>query len=593
MGGRAMSPCAPAVPAPGTPSRQRPRHLVLLALSLALLGPAAPAPAQVGALSGNLTLCAAGCDYASLTNDGGLFAAINAAGLSGDLVIDVASDLAGELGTHALEEWAEEGAGGYTLLIRPTGGARTISGSNAGTLIRLHGADRVRIDGSTAATLSPHAGGDPAARELTFQNSSSGTSAAVLAVQSGENGAQNNTLKNLVILGENPATTYAGVALGGDTVGTVGADNDGNRVENCAVRRARFGIFSLGQSTDNPNTGTVISLNDLAGTGADRILRGGIVVFHEDGVQITENSVGGIESDGPHDVLGLAAGAQDVASIGTATFPVTNALIARNRINGVVSTYATDFGGFSAAGIVVAGGTAGTNTLANNMVSGVLAPANTGNLVTGIHVVGAPGAITRLYHNTVALAGDRGAMPSVQNPSFALSVTGYDPALVLRNNLLANTQTSNGGAGARSYAIGLATPDVTGLDSDGNDFFAAGANAGWFRTGSLVASAGTDYPTLAAWSAAVADDAASLEVDPLLVSATDLHLQADSPLLAAGLVLPAVTDDFDGDLRGTATPDIGADEIVGPDIFADDFETGDFTLWSIRVPGSLRTSGHS
>lgn len=586
MGARAMSPCARAFPPPCATPRRGPRNLALLALSLGLLGPAAPAQADPVAFSGTLTLCVAGCDYDSLTNEGGLFQAINGAGLSGDLVIEVAGDLTGELGTHALEEWVEEGVGGYTLLIRPSGGPRTISGSNIGALVRLHGADRVRIDGATAATLSPDAGGDPAPRELTIQTTSTGTSAIVVAVQSGANGAQNNTLKNLVILGQDSATTMAGIALGSDSPGGMGADNDGNRVENCAVRRAIFGIYSLGQSAENPNSGTVISRNDLTGTGPDRIRRNGITVWNEDAVLITENSIGGIESDGPYDVLGIAAGAQDVASASTTTSPVTNALVARNRITGVISNFATEFGGFSAAGILVAGGTTGDNTLANNMISGVSAPANTANLVAGIHVIGVPGSTTRLYHNTVALAGERGAIPASQNPSYALSVTGYDPALVLRNNVLANTQTS--GAGAKSYAIGLATTVFDGLDSDGNDFFAAGANAGWFRTGSLVASAGTDYPTLAAWSAAVVgDDAASLEVDPLLASSTDLHLQATSPLLGAGLTLPAVADDFDGELRGTATPDIGADEIVGPDIFADGFETGDFSRWSLPVPGGF------
>ncbi|MBZ0089498.1 MAG: hypothetical protein K8H90_03860, partial [Thermoanaerobaculia bacterium] len=210
-----MSPRAPALPSPGTSPRRTPRHLVLIPLWLGLLGPAPSVRAATAALSGTLTLCEAGCDYASLTNAGGLFAAINAAGLSGDLVIDVSSDLDGELGTHALEEWVEEGAGGYTLLIRPSGGAHTISGSLNGALIRLHGADRVRIDGSTAATLAPGAGGDPAARELTLQNSNSGTSAFVVAVQSGANGASSNTLKNLVILGQDGATTMAGIALGG------------------------------------------------------------------------------------------------------------------------------------------------------------------------------------------------------------------------------------------------------------------------------------------------------------------------------------------------------------------------------------------
>lgn len=579
---------------PGPPPRLGSSTLPRSALALALLVWAASgrvasgAPATAAAFSGTLTVCAAGCDYASLTNDGGLFEAVNAAGLEGDLVVDIASDLSGETGTHALEEWTETAPGGYTLLIRPSGGPRTISGSLNGALFRIRGADRVRIDGSTAATLAPDAGGDPAPRELTLQNTSTGTAAFVVAVQSvtidetSTNSAQDNTLKNLVILGQSTATTKAGIALGGNTPGTPGADNDGNRIENCAVRRAQYGIYSAGFGTTNPNSGTVITRNDLAGAGADALGRAGIIVFFEDGIEISENHVGGMVSSGPNDLIGIGLGAQSVdTSQSVSDFPVTNALVARNRIDGIALTSAS---GASAAGIVVAGGAAGPNTVVNNMISGVIAPANPANLVAGIHVIGAPGSTTRIYHNTVALAGDRGTRAD-QNPSFALSATGYDPALVLRNNVLVNTQTSSGGAGAESYAIGLATTVFDALDSDGNDFYAAGPNAGYFRTGALTASAGTDYPTLAAWSAAVDDDAASLEVDPLLVSATDLHLDAASPMVDAGLPLPAVTEDFDGEARSATTPDIGADEIDACGVFCDGFETGDTSRWSLTVPG--------
>ena len=48
--------------------------------------------------------------------------------------------------------------------------------------------------------------------------------------------------------------------------------------------------------------------------------------------------------------------------------------------------------------------------------------------------------------------------------------------------------------------------------------------------------------------------------NPLFVSATDLHIQAGSPVINAGTTT-SVTDDFDGQTRD-ATPDIGADEFV-------------------------------
>lgn len=78
----------------------------------------------------------------------------------------------------------------------------------------------------------------------------------------------------------------------------------------------------------------------------------------------------------------------------------------------------------------------------------------------------------------------------------------------------------------------------------------------------MLPTGGTDEATLAAWQGATAKDAASLSVDPLFRSATDLHLQGTSTLLGQGTSLSGVTADIDGDPRPAGSPDIGADEVV-------------------------------
>lgn len=506
----------------------------------------------------------------SLTNAGGLFELLNAGALTGNLVAQITSDLTTETGTVALNQLAEDGAGGYTLLIKPSGAPRSVVGSFAGALVRLSGADRVRIDGSTAASLAAgapalptEAGGDPSLRELTIQNTSTSTSAGVIAVMSGTNGAQNNTLRNLIVLGQDPTTTLLAIGLGGNTLGTTGTDNDGNRVENCAVRRALFGIYSAGAGAANPNTGTVITRNEVSSAIAtDRIRRVGILVFNDDGAIITENAVVGISTNESADAIGIGVGTQALDTTTVATGNVTNGLVSRNRISGVASLSTV---GFSASGIAVAGGTAGANTISNNMIDGATAPSTSPDIVAGIFVAGVPGSSTRLLANSVALSGDRGSVAS-QIGSFGIAVTGSDPTVQIRNNAVTNSQTtSGGGVNAKTFAIGLVSTAFANLDSDFNDFFASGPSAAFFRTGGLGA-AGTDHPNLAAWQAAVSDDAGSLEVDPLFVSATDLHLTTSSPLLDAGSALAAVTIDFDDDPRPAATPDIGADEIVQADL---------------------------
>src|SRR5262249_30703983 len=154
----------------------------------------------------------------------------------------------------------------------------------------------------------------------------------------------------------------------------------------------------------------------------------------------------------------------------------------------------------------------------NNMISGVVANSTSPDLPAGILVLGATGSTNRLYYNSVAMTGNRGTTTS-QLPSYAIAITGTDPAVELKANIFYNTQDpGSGGSSAKSYAIGTASTTFANLNSDYNDFYSAGPNPGYFRGGSLAAAAGTDYANLAAWRAAVAHDASSIEADPVFSS---------------------------------------------------------------------------
>lgn len=514
----------------------------------------------VTALTGTLAV-GSGEAVTSLTNAGGAFELINNSEVTGNLTINLTSDLTGELGTNALNEFAP----GFTILIKPSGAARTITGSNVGALIRLNAADNVRIDGSTAATIAPDdntpdvVGGNAALRELTIQNTNTGTSVVVIAVSSnGTNGAQNNVIKNTIVMGQDPTTSLGSITMGGATPGTAASGpNNGNRVENCFLGRTIYGIYSSGLSAASQNTGTVIRRNESSAVTGDRLRRVGILVFNDNGAQITENSLNGISTNESADSLGIGIGIQAFDTTVTTSGGVTNAVVARNKINGSASLSTT---GFSAVGIGVSGGTTGPNTIVNNMITGVTAPSTSPDIVAGIFVAGVAGSTTRVYHNSVANTGDRGAVAS-QIGSFGIAITGTDPTVELKNNIFYTTQTSTGtGTDDKSFAIGMVSTTFTNLDSNRNDFWSTGANDAGFRTGGLGA-AGTDHVDLAAWQAAVSDDANSQEVDPTFVSdLTDLHLQAGSPVLNNGTLLASVPADFDTDLRDNI-PDKGADEI--------------------------------
>lgn len=514
----------------------------------------------VGSASGSYNV-GTGETYTSLTNAGGIFEFINSSEVTGNITLNITTDLAGELGTVALNEFASP----YTILIKPSGAPRTITGSNTGALIRLNGADRVRIDGSTSASFADNiVGGNPALRELTIQNTNTGTSAVVISIGSnGANGAQNNTIQNVNVLGQDPTTSLLGISLGGAAPGTTATGpNNGNRVLNNSVKRAIFGIYSAGQAA-TPNTGTEIRENETSNITGDRIRRVGILVFNENGVQITENSINGISTNESQDGIGIGVGTQGIDTTLTTSGGVSNALVARNKINGVASLSTT---GFSAAGITVAGGTLGANTIQNNMISGVTAPSTAPDIVAGVYIVGATGSNTRLYHNSISMTGDRGTVDG-QMPSYGLAITGVDPTVELKNNIFYTTQTAGCTTAcptAQSYAIGMVSSTFTNLDSNYNDFWSASglSQDGGFRTGSLAVSAGTSYATLALWQAAVSDDANSLEFDPLFISTTDLHIELASAVVGLGTPIGSVTVDHDNDPRPASAPDIGADEVV-------------------------------
>lgn len=537
-------------------------------------------------LSGSYNVGAGG-DYTSLTNPGGAFDAINGLGGVGTVTFNITSDLTGEGGTIALNEVQ----GGASVIIKPTGAARSITGSSTTNIIRINGADNVTINGSLGADSPEVVGGDPSIRNLTITNTNTtATAGAVVAIVEGTNGALNCTVKNTNISGQDPTQTLIGIHIGGNAPGSapVTANNNNAVVENCSFVKSFVGVFNDGISGANAATGNVITMNDISGTGTSRVRRVGIFMFNHNGVQVTENNVSIPNSDESADGIAIAAGIQNVTTTAVTGGGMFNSLISRNRLNAV----STSTVGFSAVGIALAGDPAGTNTISNNMIYGVIAPSTSPDIVAGVFVAGVTGTTTRVHHNSVSMTGDRGAVAS-QIGSFALAMSGATtPSNDVQDNILMNTQTSSGGVNAKSYVMGTTatTGTMASLTSNFNLFFNSGAQAAGFRTGSLDTT-GTDFANLAAWQAASGKDAASLSGDPLFVSTSNLHIGCTSPAVNTGTSV-GVTIDYDSQARD-AMPDIGADELVAPlatSVVSRKIQGG--TPFDIALPGvECRTGG--
>ncbi len=192
--------------------------------------------------------------YASLKAS---FDAINAGTHQGSISISVTANTSES--ASAVLNASGSGSASYTsVTIQPSGGAsRTISGSIAGNLISLNGADQVSIDGLNSGGNS-----------LTLDNSSTSTSAVTVAFN---NDACNNSITRCTVKGSTGGVTTIdgstrGVIYFGSTAPSSG--NDNNTISYCKVGPSGSNpwctVFSYGSSTaGRENSGNTVEYCEL------------------------------------------------------------------------------------------------------------------------------------------------------------------------------------------------------------------------------------------------------------------------------------------------------------------------------------------
>src|SRR5580765_6655940 len=159
----------------------------------------------------------AGTASASYTTLKGAFDAINAGAHQGTITIGLSGDTS-EAASAVLNASGSGAASYATISISPTGGAaRTISGSIAGPLIDLNGADNVTIDGLNTGSNA-----------LTIDNTlSAATPSAIRFIAD----ATNNTVQNCTIKSAETVATLGTVFF--STAATTG--NTGNIISNNTI----------------------------------------------------------------------------------------------------------------------------------------------------------------------------------------------------------------------------------------------------------------------------------------------------------------------------------------------------------------------
>jgi hypothetical protein len=182
--------------------------------------------------------------YASL---GAAFADINNGSYTGAITIDVCGDST-EVASAVLNA-SGSGSASYTgVTISPAGGAaRTISGSVAGALVDLNGADGVVVDGLNS-------GGNA----LTIENSSTAAAASTIRfiADASANAVQNNTIK-----GSSTGTATGTIVFAtGTSTGNLNDTIAGNTITSSGANLPVNAIYSSGSFF---NTGIAITNNDI------------------------------------------------------------------------------------------------------------------------------------------------------------------------------------------------------------------------------------------------------------------------------------------------------------------------------------------
>lgn len=492
--------------------------------------------------------------FTSLTKPGGLFERMNAGTLSGNLIVNITSDLTDENGAIALKHQTETGPGGYTILIRPSGGARVIEGRGSATII-LSGADRVTINGTLngerALTIRNTTYTSPTAIAFTGEAMDDGVtgcllesagedfSFGVVTVLSQNHDARISIVGNSIRRWHQP--NHQGpsqlVFIGGGASITV-ANNELSGYG----KSSGAGIISYGSRDLVVSGNTIFGNHPIPGRLNPISVNGG------SGTTVVSRNV--IRDHFTYRFIGIELrDNQDMV------------LVSGNRIYNI--NHDANSSGFITPefrGIEIGGGIPeATVRVTNNMISyGPLLPNHW--TMSGIYDFRSAGTL-EVSHNTVLMSG---AGSQWHSWGFRRG-TNSTVNVSLFGNIFFNDRTGGGS----SFAVGDQSNGAGSWESDYNLYLGAGETPqSYFDRGTEMHGTPVDFD---AWKAGTSRDANSITglvetglftAENLFVSTSDLHLaNLQTNPAVNGVTGSGLTRDFDGQIRPVGgMADIGADE---------------------------------
>jgi gliding motility-associated-like protein len=535
----------------------------------------------------------------SYTTLKGSFTAINAGTHQGNIVITISANTT-ETGALVLNA-SGSGASNFTsLLIQPAAGSNPVVSGNVSNdaFITFNSASNVTIDGSNNGTTT---------RNLSIINNGNAYPEIIRIGGIAANPIHDLILKNCIL--KNGSNDDYGIEIGAiNTTTTSGYFHD-ITIQNNLIRKSYSGIVLTATVNANNGINTLITGNDLNDVGANGIAGNGVVVRGVDGMTISNNNIANFV--GADSIAGLGiwidANTKNTTLINnnisnlvhtgflynyaptgiyiTTTVGNANIKVVGNNITGLKST-----GSFYPAGISL-NASGGGITMAYNKISNIKNTNSIGYGAAGIYlgtsinnaavkaynnfiwdvasvgyngygvndngngIVVNAGSGYDISYNTVALTPNT-TLTTANNRSSAFLATSNvsTGSIKLTDNILVNLQAGTNANSRLALSDNNTNSSFTSIDY--NDYFS--------NSGKLTSRGnnGSMQTTIAGVQTSIGGNANAVNILPIFNAPNDLHLTLANNLTLndLGTPLAGITDDIDGDIRNTITPDMGADE---------------------------------
>ncbi len=485
----------------------------------------------------------------------------------------------------------------------PVDGTQNIKNNTISGLVRTYvgGTSTVGILKGVISTPSVATDGSEAGSSFNAENN---IFSNIITNGGGFNGITNfDGKQNLGTLTKNIiGNTFSGI----DTWLPVGATSSGGAVTFASFTN-RGGAHNISNNTienikTTNNTGTPLSYGSITGINSTGFFAGitysvtGNIMRNCDGGQLQGANFNGPATISNNQFYGwngrASTGAGNSAISMTAIPAGATVNITKNKIGDITNPIT---GPINAINTGAADGIAATVNIYNNLIGNLKTPVSTNpNAINGINLTGGSSLVADVAHNTIYLNATSSSVTIFGTSCMMFNATLS--SLKLRNNILMNLSTpaqeglnsnENGiSAVLRRNAIGTIGLAPANYDvASNNNLFYANPTAGsnnhltYVEGGLLIQSnpliiapIGNSQNTLAEYKtfmanpdqASVTENTNNSPFKSLDVASADfLHVSPQFIFAAnnAGMALSAtVADDFDGEARNAATPDMGADE---------------------------------